>query len=310
MDPEDATPSRPGARGSAPILVTGAAGKTGRAVLRRLGAGALRTRALAYRTEQAERLRRSGVDEVLVGDLVDRVAVRAAVRSAAAVYHICPNVHPQELAIGRNVVAAAAAEEVERFVYHSVLHPQIEAMPHHWEKLRVEEHLLESGVPCTILQPAPYMQNVLANWHRIKAEGRYPVPYAASARLALVDLEDVAEVAARVLVEPGHLGAAYQLCGEVGLTQTEVAALLSRGLGRPVEVEVIPGEAWASTARAAGLGEYQLEALLAMFVYYERHGLTGGCRVLESLLAGPPCRFEQFVARAVEADDAAKKSES
>jgi hypothetical protein len=34
-----------------------------------------------------------------------------------------------------------------RLVYHSVLHPQTEQMPHHWHKLRVEEMLLESRLP-------------------------------------------------------------------------------------------------------------------------------------------------------------------
>lgn len=295
--PEEPTASRPDAQRSPPILVTGAAGKTGRAVLGRLVAGGCRVRALVHRPEQADLLRRAGVDDVVVGDLLDSGDVGGAMRSVAAVYHICPNVHPEELAIGRTVVAAAAAAGVERFVYHSVLHPQIEAMPHHWQKLRVEECLLASGLPCTLLQPAPYMQNVLAHWDRIRAEGRYPVPYAAGTCLALVDLEDVAEVAARVLIDPGHQGATYPLCGEAGLAQTEVAAVLGQGLGRRVEVEVISRDAWASTARASGLGDYQLAALRAMFVYYERHGLRGGCRVLEALLGRPPCRFAQFVAR-------------
>ena len=64
-----------------------------------------------------------------------------------SVYHVCPNVSPDEIAIGRVSIAAARSAGVEHFVYHSVLHPQTEAMPHHWLKLRVEEALITSGLP-------------------------------------------------------------------------------------------------------------------------------------------------------------------
>jgi NAD(P)H dehydrogenase (quinone) len=62
-----------------------------------------------------------------------------------AIYHICPNVSRDEVAYARAVATAARTHGVTRFVYHSVLHPQIEAMPHHWQKVRVEEMLLAAG---------------------------------------------------------------------------------------------------------------------------------------------------------------------
>ena len=77
------------------------------------------------------------------------------------------------------------------------------------------------------------MQNLLANWDTIRDEGLYIVPYPATAAISLVDLADVAAVAARVLLEPGHAGATYELAG-APLTQTAVAAALARHLGRPV----------------------------------------------------------------------------
>jgi hypothetical protein len=70
-----------------------------------------------------------------------------------AIYHICPNVSRDEVAYARAVAAAARTHGVKRFVYHSVLHPQIEAMPHHWQKMRVEEMLFVAGFDLTVLQP-------------------------------------------------------------------------------------------------------------------------------------------------------------
>jgi uncharacterized protein YbjT (DUF2867 family) len=213
------------------------------------------------------------------------------------VYHICPNVSPDEVAIGQVSIAAARSTGVEHFVYHSVLHPQTEAMPHHWLKLRVEEALFTSGLSFTILQPTTYMQNVLAHWDRIVEEGIYRVPYTIETRLSMVDLEDVAEVAASALSEPGHVGATYELVGAPAMSQTEVAALLSQQLGRMVGAEILPIETWERRARSSGLGDYQVETLIKMFRYYEEYGFGGNPRVLSWLLGRPPTTFAAFVER-------------
>jgi uncharacterized protein YbjT (DUF2867 family) len=277
------------------ILITGAAGKTGRAVLRALVARGESVRALVHRSEQMPPLEALGAQEVLAGDMRDQATMERAVYGVRAVYHICPNVSPDEVAIGQAAIAAARMAGVEHFVYHSVLHPQTEAMPHHWQKLRVEEKLFESGLPCTILQPSVYMQNVLAHWQQILAQGIYPVPYAVETRLGMVDLEDVAAAAAVVLTQPGHAGATYELAGAEALTQAEVAAILSQQLGRPVRAEVISRQAWERGARASGLGDYQVQTLLKMFDYYERYGFWGNPRVLSWLLGRPPATFAAFV---------------
>jgi len=285
-----------------PILVTGAAGKTGRAVIRALVAKQVPVRAFVRRSKHRDAVEKLGVGEVVEGDLRSRETVAAAVSGIKAIYHICPNVHPDEVGIGRRVISAAIAAGIERIVYHSVLHPQVEAMPHHWTKLRVEELLFESGLDYTILQPAPYMQNVLGQWRSIAGQAVYRVPYSLDTRVAMVDLEDIAEAAARVLTETGHLGATYELCGPDLLDQHEIAALLGRGLGKTVRALVAPRREWTEEAKAAGLGDYQIETLLDMFRYYERSGMAGAPRVLQCLLGRPPTSFAAFVARTVTGD--------
>jgi uncharacterized protein YbjT (DUF2867 family) len=282
------------------VLVTGAAGKTGRAVVRALTARGARVRALVRRDAQTPVVRSEGAVEVVVGDLRDDDAVRRAVDGAASVYHICPNVHPDELAIGQRVLAACRRARVNRFVYHSVLHPQTQAMPHHWQKLLVEERLLESGLAYTILQPASYMQNVFGDLRRIVHEGRYAVPYAPETRLGMVDLEDVAAAAAIVLANSGHAGATYELAGGEVLTPRDVAVILTRVLGRPVRVEHVALDAWAARARASGMSDYQAGTLTAMFRYYERYGFWGNANILNSLLGRAAATFETAARRVFE----------
>jgi len=281
----------------ADILVTGAAGKTGRAVIRALAGRGQAVRALVRRPDQEPTIALAGAQESIAGDMQEPATLAAAARGVRLVYHICPNVSPHELSIGQAAIAAAQAAGVEHFVYHSVLHPQTEAMPHHWLKLRVEEQLLAAGIPCTILQPAAYMQNVLAQWEQITVRGIYPVPYPIETRLGMVDLADVAEAAAVVLTEPGHAGAIYELAGPEALSQVEVAAILAGQLGRPVRAETIPCDAWERDARANGLAEYQVKTLLSMFRYYERHGFCGNSNVLRWLLHRPPTTFAAFIQR-------------
>jgi len=284
------------------ISITGASGKTGRAIVRSLvarGAGlsTAGVRALVHRQERLESLRALGASEAVMGDLRDTASLEQALAGSTVVHHICPNMSQDEEEIGRRVIDVCRRIGVERLVYHSVLHPQIEAMPHHWNKLRVEERLIESGLPFTILQPAAYMQNVVEQWESVQAQEAFRVPYAAGTRIGMVDLVDVAEATAEVLTGAGHAGAIYELCGPEVLDQREIAAVFSSRLGSPVRLEILRREEWAERALESGLSAYAVDSLVAMFRHYEEHGFWGSPRVLESLLRRPATRFEQVVAR-------------
>jgi hypothetical protein len=104
-------------------------------------------------------------------------------------------------------------------------------------------------------------------------------------------------VAAIVLAEPGHTGATYELAGPEALSQVEVTSLLSENVRRPVHARVVSLAAWEQSARAAGLGDYQVRTLVEMFRYYERYGFSGNPRVLGWLLQRRPTTFGAFLER-------------
>ena len=277
------------------ILVTGAAGKTGKAVVKALAAKGASVRALIRRPEQAVALKALGAAEVNHGSFEDPRSLLLAAADTRAIYHICPNVSRDELSIARAVAAAALAQNVRRFVYHSVLHPQIEAMPHHRAKMQAEEMLLTAGLDLTILQPTAYMQNLLGAWRGVVEDGVLRIPYPADTRLSLVDLDDVAEIAARVLMEDGHVGATYELVGTAPLSQTEIAATIGAVLNRDISVDAELVETWEARARAGGMGEHERATLAAMFRYYARHGLAGNPNTLRWLLGRAPHDLAYFV---------------
>ena len=279
------------------ILVTGAAGKSGKAVVKALAAKGAPVRALIRKAEHTGALLALGAAEVSFGSFEDARSLAQAAAGMQAIYHICPNVSRDEVAYARAVAAAARMHGVKRFVYHSVLHPQIEAMPHHWQKMRVEEVLFAAGFELTVLQPTAYMQNILGVWDGILRDGIFKFPYPAATRLSLVDLDDVGAAAAIVLTQDGHGGATYELAGTPALSQTQVASSLVAVLGRSVRAEEEPLAAWEARARAGGMGEYERGTLAAMFGYYAEHGLVGNPNTLGWLLGRAPTDLASFFER-------------
>ncbi len=278
------------------IFLTGAAGKTGQAILRSLLKVNAPVKPLVRSEAQAELIHSIGNFQCAMGDLRNSASFESQLESVDVLYYICPNIAPDELEIGKKLISLAKQKNINRFIYHSVLHPQIEAMPHHWNKLRMEEALFESGLNFTILQPCAYMQNILGGWNSIKA-GKYITPYRVSARLSIVDLDDVAEAAAKVMTQPGFENAIFELAGPQALDQTEVAQQLSQALGFTVNAVEQSREDWQKSALANGIQPSQAAVLLKMFEYYDKNGLTGNPTVLQNLLGRSPASLKMFLER-------------
>ena len=112
-----------------------------------------------------------------------------------------------------------------------------------------------------------------------------------------VDLEDVAQVAARVLTEDEHAGAIYELAGPEVLTPTQVAGKFAQVLGKEIKAERLEMRDWRLGAEKSGMNAYALETLTKMFAYYDSFGLWGNSRVLRDLLQRPCGTLEGFISR-------------
>jgi uncharacterized protein YbjT (DUF2867 family) len=134
------------------ILLTGASGKTGKAILKVLARKGEAVRALVHHQDQTAEALQDGAVQAVCGDLLNLPQLMDAMQGITGVYAMCPNMHPQEVLIGERLLQAAKSAGVKRFVYHSVLHPQTQAMPHHWNKLQVEEMVINSSMEFTILE--------------------------------------------------------------------------------------------------------------------------------------------------------------
>lgn len=279
------------------ILVTGASGKTGRTITQALTKNGIDVRAVVHKENQISEMEQVGAKEVVVSDLLDESTLDQAFFGTTAIYHICPNMHPQEEEIGQLMIQLAQKKHLKHFVYHSVLHPQVEAMPHHWKKLRVEDQLFRMTIPFTILQPAAYMQNVLGYLDKMLKTGEYRIPYSTSSRSSMIDLNDLAEVVVKVFSEPGHENAIYELSSSETLSALDVATVVASISGKLILAGTLDRSEWEKGARKGGLSDYAVSTLIKMFEYYEENDFIGNANQLTWLLGREPNTFEQFLRR-------------
>jgi len=281
------------------ILVTGASGKTGLAVIHALAEKdpSVIIRAFVHRERQCDIVREYGAAETITGDLTNPADIHRALENVDAVYHICPTAEENEYEIGQLVYTAAAEAGVKLFVYHSVLHSIFSDLPHHEKKHRLEMLITEGSLPYVILQPAALMQNLMNSREKILNEGVLMQRFFAGedVRMNLVDLGDVAEAAAKVLTESGHEFATYELCGPENLTEADIITALAKAVGKPVESRFIPDEMFAGQMRKAGKSETYISTLLTMFRHYQKQGFMGNSGVLQSLLGRKPTTLEEYL---------------
>ncbi len=276
------------------ILVTSAYGNNGRKLIPRLADRGLDVRALNL-SDKTDKLKELGAKEVIIGNALDSKILDHAMEGIESVFHVGPSFHPQEAEMGIAVINAASNAEVEHFVYDSVLHPQISALLQHRMKLIVEEHLINSDLNYTILQPMHYMQNI--NISDVYSEGLFKQASTLETPLSFVDMDDKVEVAAKVLTEDGHYGATYELCSDDYLNAIEIAKLMTKVLGKEILPKLVPKEFIISGFQKAfpEYGDYPARGFNALFDYYSEYGFFGNFNVLKWLLGRNPTTLEEYI---------------
>ena len=272
--------------------VIGAAGPTGRAVMAALSVLGATTRALVHRRPSD-----SGQDHRVI-ELADCHSLSAGMEGVRTVHYIPPTYDAGEESYGANVIAAARRAGVERLVYHSVLHAPTPAMPHHWRKARVEMLLRDSPLAWTILQPAMYVQTALAFLSPDRTE--LTPGFDIGRPFSPIDLTDLGEATARILTEPGHDHATYELAGSERLSFEDMAGIIAGVTGRPIAARALDPELVLKQAEHRGFAGTALDELRLMMAHYDRHGLVGNGRVLTMILGRQPTPFAKAVERSLQ----------
>lgn len=283
------------------ILVLGASGYAGLAVTRALTARGLPVRAFIRDDSAQAQVRAAGATEISVGDLRDLPAVEKAARGVDGMFFMGPRFMPEEASLGRAIIDIAVAASVRRFVLSGVYHPTIGHLVNHQVKAQMEDHLYKTGLEFTVLQPARFMHGLLNSCgHRLLAEGVLADAFAVTSRMAYVDYEDVAEVAA-IAFESRHLvRGTFELAAPGEHRLVDIAAALSDMFGRTIRAEQVPLEDYAPAADLL-TNPYSADGLRRLRAYYDDYGFRGGNSfVLSAILERPPTDLLSYFSSYVE----------
>jgi uncharacterized protein YbjT (DUF2867 family) len=274
-----------------PVLVTGATGRVGRAVVDLLVDAGVPVRALTRRAEADPTL--PADVEVVTGDLTVPESLDAALRGVGAVFLVW-TAPPETAAEVVERLATYARRVVFLSAPHRTPHPFFQ-QPNPMAVLYAEiERLIDStGLESTIIRPGVFASNALFWWApAIRADGAVRWPYAA-AETAPVDDRDVAAVAARTLYHDGHAGGDYVLTGRESLSQAEQVSIIGDVLGRRVTFEELSPDEFRRETEGSWPGPV-VDMLLAAW------GATMGrpafiTSTVSDILGSAPRSFRQWV---------------
>lgn len=243
------------------VLVSGATGRQGGAVIRHLLARGWKPRALSRNPggAAAQDLVGLGV-EVVQGDLEDPASLAPAVRGVHGVFSVqdfWAVGARREVAQGKNLADAAAKAGVEHFVYSSVGGAERRSGIDHWEsKWEIEQHIRGLGLPATMLRPVAFMENYYVAQVEIGIlKGKLVDPVRPEKTYQTIASDDIGAFAALAFARPAEfIGLELEIAGSE-LTNPQAAAVFSRVLGQPVKFRRLP---MAVVRLAMGKEGYQM----------------------------------------------------
>ncbi|MFG1702167.1 NAD(P)H-binding protein [Nonomuraea sp. M3C6] len=264
------------------ILVTGATGNAGGALVRTLAGAGAEVRALVRRQVDLPA-------ELAIGDLNDPESVAGALAGVRGVFLLSGYDRMAE------TLAAIARAGVQHVVLLSASAAEAADLGNPVSKYHVESEALvrESGVPWTILRPRTFMSNTL-RWADQLRSGNVVREAFPDVAVATVDPLDIAAVAAASLLEKGHDGQVYGLTGPAALRPADRVRILGEALGRELRFEGLSDDE-ARAQLLAGMPEAYAEAFFGFFA----RGELDESAVLPTVLqvtGRPPRTFEEWAA--------------
>jgi uncharacterized protein YbjT (DUF2867 family) len=228
------------------VLVTGATGRQGGAVIRHMQPKGWKLRALTRNTnsQSAQALARQGV-ELVKGDLEDPTSLERAARGAYGIYSVqdfWAVGAKREVQQGKNLADAAKKVGVEHLVYSSVGGAERNSGIAPWEtKWEIEKYTRSLKLPVTVLRPVAFMET----YHVLDVEigllkGTLTVPIRGDQPLQTIATDDIGAFVALAFERPKEfIGMALEIGGSE-LTRLQTAEAFSRVLNRPVKLQRVP----------------------------------------------------------------------
>lgn len=271
------------------VLVLGATGHVGSAVVRELTSRGVSVRAATR--DPAEYDGPDGARAVRFD--LDNASTWDAALNGVAALHIIPK--PADAAPDTTLIPlldrahAVGVRRVVLMTADGVQHAPAEA-----GILKTERHASAVGMGCTIVRPTWFMQNFTTGFLNPMVRGGTVYLPAGDGGSPFIDTDDVGAVIAEVLTGEGYVGRTCTLTGPEVLTYAQAAAVLSEVAGRDIRYQQIPEERMRVSLEQAGWGDAQIEVMLGLFrgVSAGAHAHTTGD--VRRILGRAPRAFADF----------------
>jgi uncharacterized protein YbjT (DUF2867 family) len=278
------------------ILVTGATGLNGTALVRKLSAKGVPLRALVRNAAKAAEIAALPNVEIAIADMAKPETLPAALAGVDRAM-LNSSADPAMVEVQSNFIAAAAKAGVRHVVKLSGIMPELDS-PFRFARMHgeIEKRLEASGMAFTHLRAGEFMPSYFRQVPMILAKGALFLPME-NQRIASIDIGDLAEIAALVLTNPGHEGKTYPLTGPEALTMTEVAERLSAATGKTIKYINVPPEDVRKAQLAVGVPPYIADALAELFAERRKGKESQVWPIAQTLLGRRPTSFAEFAAR-------------
>ncbi len=278
------------------ILVTGGTGLNGGELLRRLSARGVRVRAMVRSIARAGGISSLPQVEIVAGDMARPETLAEPLRGVDRAMLISSS-DAAMLDVQSSFIDAARKAGVKHVVKLSGIMPELDS-PFRFARMHgeIERRLEASGMAFTHLRAGEFMPAYFRQVPAIVAKGALFLPME-NAKIASIDVGDIAEVAAAVLTGSGHEGKIYPLTGPEALTMAEVAEKLSAATGKTIRyVNVAPEDAKRAQL-AAGVPPYLADALAELFAERRKGKESIVSPVIATIVGRPATSFAAFAAR-------------
>lgn len=281
----------------AKILVTGATGLAGSAVIREFARMKYPVKALVRNRAKARAFEALPTVELVEGDMLRPETLKGALSGVSRILMIS-SPDPGMVETQKSFIDAVKAAGVEHVLKFSGLSaadinsPFVFATMH----AEIERYLEDSGLLWTHFRPSQFMTEYLRELPTILAHDALFLPFK-DAKLVPVDVEDIAKAAFILLTTPGHSGKIYEMSGPEALNMNEITEYISEAINRPIQYVNVSPEQRNQALLAAGVPLFFVDALDAQTrerwkgteakVHSETH------EILEIL----PTTFAQFARR-------------
>jgi uncharacterized protein YbjT (DUF2867 family) len=243
------------------ILVTGAAGLAGSAVIREFVRNSHPVRALVRDRAKARTFDAFPTVEVVEGDMLQPETLTEAL---SGVDHtlLLSSPSPELVEAQTTFIDAAKNAGVRHIVKWSGLSAADVGTPFIFGSMHaeIEPYLERSGLAWTLLRPSQFMTEYLREVPTIIADSAIFLPLE-DAKLTPVDVTDLAKAAYLLLTTPGHEGKVYAMSGPEALDMEEVVEQISLAIGKTVRYVRISREERRQALLAAGTPPFFVDAL-------------------------------------------------